>query len=421
MSTEPAIQAGELFPGGGFAGAWAIETASAVPNIRSCLLSITDQSPLSRYLYVMEGFTLGRRPALDGLRGVAILFVLGTHMVFLWPGIPWFHGGFVGVDIFFALSGFLITSILVEEWQRSGDISLRSFYRRRAYRLFPALAVVVFATFAYTLVARAVWPLGEEAQGVSAVIFYGGNWLQTVRPGAWGLSQTWSLGIEEQFYFLWPVLLLALLRLRRQGGTAVVVGGVILTSAFLCAWAFHLNPASLASYYETQGRIGELLVGAGVALLLHRGWRPGAWIRPAGYCAAAFLGWLLFTNFGWVWVALHDGGFTLIAVATCTMILAILEPRGGLYRALSWQPMRFLGHISYSLYLWHIPVIEVMGDYKSVTGGVLQRSLMALALTVALSLASYYFIEQPFLRMSGPRARTKQVTTQLGMPSAVAS
>jgi peptidoglycan/LPS O-acetylase OafA/YrhL len=353
-----------------------------------------------QYASVVTGFTLGKRPALDGLRGVAILFVLGTHTFYLWPNLPWFRGGFIGVDIFFALSGFLITSILVEEFDRSGQVSLPRFYRRRAYRLLPALAVVLLFTFAYTLFFRADWPFRTEVEGITAIAFYVENWLQIVRPGAWGLGQLWSLGIEEQFYLLWPILLVALLRINRPRVTANVVMGLIVASGLLCAVTGHFHPTTLNAYLETQDRVGELLVGAAASLLLHDGWRPGVWIRPAGWCAAGFLGWVLFTNVSPTSPWFNDGGYTLVALAATIVILATLAPGGGLYRLLTLSPLRFLGHISYSFYLWHIPVITVISDYQPMTGGALERCLIALPVTFALALASYRWIEQPFLQMN---------------------
>jgi peptidoglycan/LPS O-acetylase OafA/YrhL len=202
-----------------------------------------DELESDRYMVSAEAWKLGRRPALDGLRGVAILFVLLNHLVFLVPpNIQLFTGGFFGVDIFFVLSGFLITSLLLEEHARAGRISLTSFYRRRAFRLFPALWALLIATFVFSRMtpwAAANYPLTSEWHALVAVLLYLANWAFLLHsPGAFGVGQLWSL-IEEQFYLVWPVALIILLKINRPMLPRWFVGLSILGSLAACAIEFH--------------------------------------------------------------------------------------------------------------------------------------------------------------------------------------
>ena len=158
----------------------------------------------------VAGFRLGYRPSLDGLRGVAVLVVMAHHAY-----VPFFRGGGVGVDIFFVLSGFLITSLLLEEWRRTQDISLRGFYIRRGLRLLPALFMLLLVLQAYALLRMRGDAFWEMEKAIGAVLGYFGNWVAAL--GLYDmrvLSHTWSLSIEEQFYFLWPIILLLMLRSR---------------------------------------------------------------------------------------------------------------------------------------------------------------------------------------------------------------
>jgi len=158
-------------------------------------------------------FSLGYRPSLDGLRGVSILAVMSYHLGLI-------RGGFLGVDIFFVLSGFLITTLLTDEWIRSGSISFRKFYMRRALRLLPALVVLaITCDFATVIFARLYWPpeafvpvVFGMAYASLVALFYVTNWVMISGQTLWILGHTWSLSIEEQFYLLWPLILIALPR-----------------------------------------------------------------------------------------------------------------------------------------------------------------------------------------------------------------
>ena len=254
----------------------------------------------------------GRRaryvPALDGLRALAILAVLAFH-----GGMPWAHGGFLGVDAFFVLSGYLITSLLLAEWEQTGRIDLAAFWERRARRLLPALLLMVAVV---TLGARALLPAEElrllRGDGLAA-LFYVANWRMILRGGDYfaqtaspsPLEHTWSLGIEEQFYLAWPLLVAACL----WGRVAVAARRAALRRAILlCAIGVAVSTVLLAAlyraedpgraYYGTDTRGASLLIGAGLAILLARHWtgrrgigrcrypRPARSARSLGRAAA---------------------------------------------------------------------------------------------------------------------------------------
>jgi peptidoglycan/LPS O-acetylase OafA/YrhL len=226
-------------------------------------------------------FSLGYRPALDGLRAVAVLAVLTYH-------VGWIPGGFLGVDVFFMLSGFLITTLLCEEHARTGTISIRRFYVRRARRLLPALVLFLLICGGILFVTRpsAFWPtLGGNLLGV---LSYGANWLIIYWRGLGVFGHTWSLAIEEQFYLAWPLLLLGLLRGARP---RLIVAGLVTAAAGSLAWrlALALDGASFARLYAaTDTHADGLLVGAALAVWLHHrgvGGSPGRLRRVGGTIA----------------------------------------------------------------------------------------------------------------------------------------
>ena len=355
-------------------------------------------------------------PALNGLRGIAVIGVVAYHLQ-----LGWAKGGYLGVDLFFVLSGFLITTLLLEEWTGSGRINLAAFWGRRARRLLPALFLVVAALALY-LVCNAVFG-GPGANGLIdlsglrgdaiATLLYVNNWhliyahqsyfAQFSTPSP--LQHTWSLAIEEQFYLVWPLVLLVLLRFgrrgwRRLGVTLTVVLGV--GSSVLMAVLFNPPADPSRIYYGTDTRLFDLMAGATLAFLVASRGQPGArarralhWVGPA---AAVVLGvfWVragtpggLPTNF------MFEGGFLLCA-ALAALIVAdarLVEP-GAFARALAWRPLHFIGTISYGIYLWHWPVIVYLNGAR--TGlSTWPLNLLRIAVTLLVSTASYYLVERP--------------------------
>ena len=346
-------------------------------------------------------------PSLDGVRGVAIAAVIAFHLGFL-------GGGWLGVDLFFVLSGFLITSLLVAERDRHGGISLTAFWARRAKRLAPALLVMLAGLALYAWAGgSAVVPAQLRTPALST-LFYAANWQQIANGHAYfshfqavsPLQHTWSLSIEEQYYLVWPLLVLAVSQVARRRLTPVlgaVAAFLALASATWMGIAAHVLGANRA-YLGTDARAWELLVGGLGALALHRApplRRRGAW-RGATLVGAAVVAVGIAAASGppgWIW----DGGLVAIALGALAVITgSVRDPEGPVARVLSWRPLAWLGRISYSLYLWHWPVIVVL---NAQTIGERGAPLLVLRLVAMVSAAavSYYVVERP-LRSADWRA-----------------
>jgi peptidoglycan/LPS O-acetylase OafA/YrhL len=330
---------------------------------------------------------LGHRPALDALRALAIVAVIAYHA---YPDAA--PGGYVGVEVFFVLSGFLITRLLLDERAATGTIGLRSFYARRARRLLPAVAVLALAYAAAAIVVG----LPRAWMSILSVGLYFSNWLNAGgTPLASGLSQMWSLAIEEQFYLLWPILLVALVRLPRER-----VIRILLTMTLLAfAWREVMWRAGASAnrvYYGSDTRCSALLLGCLVAWLTVNG--PPAWMRHLTVPALAALGWLVLFPPTWHHVS---PGMTLTLAALCTGVLLA----SGLH--LPGYGLASIGQRAYGLYLWHPPLLAVAGALPAFTG----RTELALVACVAVAEVSYRFVEQP-LRRAG-RKRIEQPAPQI--------
>lgn len=317
---------------------------------------------------------LGRRPVLDGLRGLAVLLVICLHVGLL-------ARGYIGVDIFFALSGFLITTLLYEEWERTGAISLRRFYERRARRLLPALWLVVAGFIAVVLAVNpfaGLWPLGRL---VATTLLFANNWVTALAP-AHGqvlgpLVPTWTLAQEVQFYLAWPLALLILLRFGAR--PRVVLGLLALAVATLFAsvpLVRHAYPA-YNPYTSPLDRGAELLLGAAAAIA----WRSD--LMPA-VCRSTAAGWVCAGGLVAVLVAaapVPEQWTCLSAAALAALLIPNLLTRrrarrrwrasplarpldGGLLtRLLGSAPLRTTGKISYGLYLYHLPIYYLLWHY----------------------------------------------------------
>src|SRR3954471_21397865 len=217
-------------------------------------------------------YRLGYVPGLDGLRGIAVIAVLLFH-----GGVTWAKGGFLGVDVFFVLSGFLITSLLLDERWKTGTVKLSRFWARRARRLLPALLILLAAMAAYATWVPMQSPLGDLRRDVLATLAYVSNWHFIIDGGSYfarnappsPLRHTWSLAIEEQFYVLWPLLFIAVARGRhRLTKLAVLIGVGIAASIAAMAYLFHPGADSSRVYYGTDTRAHVILIGCGLAVLL---------------------------------------------------------------------------------------------------------------------------------------------------------
>jgi peptidoglycan/LPS O-acetylase OafA/YrhL len=330
--------------------------------------------------------------------------------------VEWARGGFLGVDVFFVLSGFLITSLLVQEWLRNGRIALGSFWLRRARRLLPALFVVLLAVAVYSLFLP---PQQQQTlRGDSlATLAYVSNWWFTVTDQSYfaqfvepsPLRHTWSLAIEEQFYLLFPLLLVGWLGRARMGlrGLRVVLLVGVLASAGLMALLHDPLVDPSRAYYGTDTRVQALLLGAALALTpgLTRYSEPlytrvhGRLIRLPG---AGLVGWLAFIGLVVMCAAaselstgMYRGGFLLVAALSAALIAVVSRaPRSTLGRFLSWRPLVAAGVISYGLYLWHWPVYVALTEERIGLEG-LPLLGVRVAVTVILATLSYMLVEEP--------------------------
>jgi peptidoglycan/LPS O-acetylase OafA/YrhL len=305
-------------------------------------------------------------PALDGLRGLAVLLVIAFH----YTGKP-FGGGY-GVDLFFVLSGFLITTLLLEERAANGRIGLGAFYLRRARRLFPALAALLCAYLVYNAI------LNRDALGTVADYgLYFGNIYFVISHKAdnTGLGHLWSLAEEEQFYLLWPMLLLLLARTKRP---LYWIGALVLA---LIAYrsALIVHGANMTRLYRAPDTHSEgLLLGAALAILRQKGFVAGEWAGKLGLALTIPTALAGAWHFGLPVFEL--GALLLVAAAVGSTEIA---------RALSVRPLVWLGTLSYSLYLWHYPVLWAFNAHNR---------LLALVVSFVLAWLSYRYVEVPFRR-----------------------
>jgi peptidoglycan/LPS O-acetylase OafA/YrhL len=347
---------------------------------------------------------------LDGLRGLAVAAVLLFHAGHL-------TGGFLGVDLFFVLSGFLITSLLLAE-SRTGRIRLAAFWGRRARRLLPALAGVLIGVAAYAWLFAAPAELARIRSDALATLFYVANWRAVVAGvDYWELfaapsplAHTWSLAIEEQFYLVWPLVVGGVLwRQRRRrpsdaGGRAtartVLLVSVVLAAAAAIWMAVRYEPGNPTRvYYGSDTRAASILVGAALAALVALYGPARTRIARYGVEAAGVVGALVLA-FAWMNVAgesdrLFRGGLFACAVAAAAVIAAAAHPdRGPIARVLSVRPLRWLGLISYGVYLWHWPVYVLLDENRTHVDGWALVGLRVVC-TLAVAVVSYVLLEQP--------------------------
>ena len=354
---------------------------------------------------------MGYLPGLDGLRAIAIIGVLLYH-----AGIDWVPGGFLGVDVFFVLSGFLITSLILEEYDRAGRIDFKRFYIRRARRLLPAVFVLLIAVgIAVLLFYRDA--LSAFREDALATLLYLNNWWYVVvdqsyfesmgRPPL--LKHLWSLSVEEQFYLIWPAVALLLVR---RGGRPLVRRVAIFLAVASTAWMAYLairggypiDADPSRAYFGTDSHMMGLVIGAALATV----WRPGRLsaniprgaqilVTAIGVAMIAVIaGFYLFVGEFTPW--LYRGGFLVLAVFTAVLIAAATHPASPLGALLGIGVLRYLGRRSYGIYLWHWPIFMVTRPGIDVPWSEPVAFAARLAITLAVAEVSYRLVEMPIRR-----------------------
>ena len=352
-------------------------------------------------------------PGLEGLRAFAVIAVILYHLDI--PGL--FSSGFLGVDIFFTVSGFLITAQLIRQFKKDGTIVIGSFYLKRARRLFPAvLALLIFCVLVTEwFVQDAAWRTRSD---LLPALFYFSNWWQIFseqsyfemsgRPAL--LQHLWSLAIEEQFYIAWPLLLLVILRHFRERGVLFIAAGLALLSS---GWMIYLSarhgypqsqdPSRI--YLGTDTHTMGLFLGASLAAA----WNP--WQTPATHATPGtqltramtdFLGLICFSALLWTMLfvteydrALYQGGFFWVGLFSIGLVFAAAQKDSALSELMSIRPLAWLGKRSYGLYLWHWPVFALLRPEFELSDNAWIQASIRLTLTLLLTELSYQLIENP--------------------------
>jgi peptidoglycan/LPS O-acetylase OafA/YrhL len=360
-----------------------------------------------------KGATLAYLPALDGIRGVAMLGILGVH-----AGVYLTAGGFFLLDSFFALSGFLITSLLIVEWHRKGTIKLGAFWARRARRLLPALLVMLIGV---AIIYGVFVPAGTyptlRGDALSA-LFYIANW-HAIAAGSnyfhmTGLTSplihTWSLAVEEQFYLVWPLVFLGVLKLTRSLWALLVVA---VTGALASAMEMALlyNPTNINRlYFGTDTHAQSILVGATLAIGLRlwaerrrkgdeQDWQART---PRARLALTAIGALGLVVSGVLCATVHSddafayrGGFLIAALAACAVLLSVSCAQfSPVARLLSFRPFTFLGRISYGTYLWHFPLFTFINEERTGLSG-WPLFVVRVIPTIGVATLSFFLVERP--------------------------
>jgi peptidoglycan/LPS O-acetylase OafA/YrhL len=352
-----------------------------------------------------DGTSLGYLPGLDGLRAISVIAVMLYH-----GDVKGWTGGFLGVEVFFVISGYLITSLLLAERRTTHTNNLRNFYLRRARRLLPALFLVIAACAAYSLLFLPD-SVGRLRSDALASIFYFNNWWQIIgkqsyfaqagRPPL--LRHLWSLSIEEQFYFIWPSVFILCMR-RRVKRVWMVVGalaGAVLSLVLM--WALYQGPPHDPSfvYYSTFTRASGVLIGVALAFA----WAPFRFRRRPARSAGLLLDvvgliglfelFRFFRHVNTFDAYIYRFGLLWVDLATAAVLAAIVFPRSHLNRLLGVKPLRWVGLRSYGIYLWHFPIFAITRPGLDVPmhGNVLL--VFRFLITFVIAALSYRFVEQP--------------------------
>jgi len=340
-------------------------------------------------------------PALDGLRALAVIAVLFYH-----AGLRWMPGGFLGVEIFFTISGYLIASLLLSEWRETGGIVLKQFWLRRARRLLPALFAVIIGALAFSVIFLPDEVASLRSDALAAfgystnwyLIFSNKSYFETAgRPSM--LQHLWSLAVEEQFYVIWPLAFTLAMRRWRERSVLIGVIVVAAASALLMGVVYQPDVDPSRVYYGTDTRAAGILIGVALAFVWAPGRSEGRSARlPLDAIGCAALGALLIfclvvTEFD---PFLYRGGFTLVALSTAILVAASVHRKSRILQALLGFPaLRWVGLRSYGIYLWHWPVFVLTRPQLDTPLDGLPLLALRFALTLILAEISFRLVETP--------------------------
>lgn len=353
-----------------------------------------------------DNSTIKRRymPGIDGLRALSVIAVIAYHL-----DLNWAPGGLIGVGIFFVLSGYLITDQIIQRWKQDRRLDLKDFWIRRARRLLPAMFVMLFLTAMWLLLFDRSRLAALQGDFISSTLYFNNWWLifhdvsyfESFGPPS-PIGHLWSLAIEEQFYFIWPLVIIVGLRLAPQRGKLIVM---CLTGAFLSALAMALiyqpgvDPSRV--YYGTDTRAFALLIGAALALAWPSQNLTDKISRSSRYILD-FSGAIgLITLILMIWRTneygqfLYYGGLVLVSILSAIVIAVLAHPASRLAKIMSYKPLRWIGVRSYSIYIWHYPVIILTNPTVDTGGFDGFRVLFQLGVSLLLASLSWKYIEEP--------------------------
>jgi peptidoglycan/LPS O-acetylase OafA/YrhL len=351
--------------------------------------------------------TIGLITSFDGLRAVAVLLIVAYHARSFVPGwTRYVTGGFLGVDIFFVLSGFLVTAILLREHERTGRIRLWQFYRGRVLRLLPALLAMIAVVFVWGALTHIAFSfeLPSVLEAVTGLNLWGISLpFHLASQGLFGpnlgLEQLWSLIVEEQFYVVWPLVLIAVPSIARRSRGAMVGVTVFLIAALAVhrALAETSGTVWLTMYARSDYRADSLLWGALGALLWVNGWLPRRGLAACAWVGTAVLVFCMFVarvDSRWLYL----WGLPVVAVSSLFVVLALVETDWAPKRALSTRGLCAIGVVSYGLYLWH-PVAFAIAQRDLASRPPAVQMASGFALAVVFTLLSWFVVERPCLRL----------------------
>ncbi|MGR5881200.1 acyltransferase family protein [Bacillus cereus] len=341
---------------------------------------------------------------LDSLRGLAILGVILYHINF-----NWMPGGFLGVTVFFVLSGYLITDILAMEWKRNKRINLKKFWLSRARRLIPGMLVMLVITLAWITIFHS--SLLEKMRGDSlAALFYVSNWWYIYHKVSYfdnfnqlsPLNHFWSLAVEEQFYVVWPFIIsLGLYYIKKQSRMILLICLGAVASAVAMAILYEPGADPSRIYYGTDTRAFSLLIGAVLALVWPSNRLANKIIPKARFILDVVGGIALIIILVMFWKTnqydpfLYKGGMVLLSIATALLVANLAHPASRIAQFLRFRPLRWIGIRSYGIYLWHYPILTLTTPKANAGDFSLIRALLQFLLIILIAQISWKFIEKP--------------------------